>query len=103
MANGDLSRAVEFDKIECVGYNIQVRRADCVMEEQSDGSKTEISRAFHRHVLTPYLSSQDDDGAWTHTDTDISGEDATVQAIATAAWTDAAKARCASDSEAAGL
>ena len=32
-----------------------------------------------------------DDDSWTHTATDISGEAASVQAIANAAWTDAVK------------
>ena len=93
MANADLSKTSVYDKIEVVNnYNIQVRRADCVVEEQPDGSLTELSRAFHRHVLQPFNSVKDDDGSWTHTATDISGEAASVQAIATAAWTDDVKA-----------
>ena len=121
MGQGDLTKTTEYDKIEVVGqYNIQVRRADCVMEEQPDGSLKELSRGFHRHVLQPFSSvytpaveaadavaeETDSDGnvtteavdavtasdaSWTHTATDISGEDAQVQAIANAAWTDAAK------------
>jgi hypothetical protein len=43
-------------------------------------------------VLVPFSSSKDSDGKWTHTATDISGEDASVQAIANAAWTDTVKA-----------
>ena len=50
-----------------------------------------MSRSFHRHVLIPFSSNKDSDGKWTHTATDISGEDATVKAIATAAWTDDVK------------
>ena len=93
MANGDITKAIEYDKIEVVNtWNIQVRKATKIMEEQSDGSKKEISRSFHRHVLVPFVSSKDSDGKWTHTATDISGEDASVQAIANAAWTDAVKA-----------
>ena len=42
-------------------------------------------------MLQPFSSSKDDDGKWTHTATDISGEDASVQAIANAAWTDTVK------------
>ena len=62
------------EKIEVVGsWNIQVA-TDTVIKE--DGK--EISRSRHRHVLNP--------------DSDISGEDSTVQAIATAAWTDTVKA-----------
>ena len=93
MANGDITKAIEYDKIEVVNaWNIQVRRATKIMEEQSDGSKVEISRSFHRHVLVPFVSSKDSDGKWTHTATDISGENASVQAIANAAWTDSVKA-----------
>ena len=130
MANLDLSKTTEYDKIEVVGqYNIQIRRADCVVEEQPDGSKTELSRGFHRHVLQPFTSAytpaveasdavaevKDSDGnvtteavdavtaadaSWAHTATDISGEDAQVQAIANAAWTDAAKAAYKATTEA---
>mgnify|MGYP003123179021 FL=1 len=92
MANGDITKEYENDKIEVVStWNIQVRKATKIMEEQSDGSKKELTRSFHRHVLQPFLSIKDDDGKWTHTATDISGEDADVQAIATAAWTDDVK------------
>ena len=93
MANGDLTKEIEYDKIEVVStWNIQVRQATKVMEEQADGSKKELSRSFHRHVLVPFNSSKDSDDKWTHTATDISGEDASVQAIANAAWTDTVKA-----------
>ncbi len=93
MANGDITKSIEYDKIEVVNiWNIQVRKATMIMEEQSDGSKKEISRAFHRHVLVPFDSKKGSDGKWTHTATDISGEDASVQAIANAAWTDSVKA-----------
>ena len=92
MANGDITKEIENDKIEVVTqWNIQVRQATKIMEEQADGSKKELSRAFHRHTLTPFHSGQDNDGNWTHIATDISGEDASVQAIANAAWTDAVK------------
>ena len=92
MANGEISKIFEYDKIEVVStWNIQVRQATKIMEEGSDGLLTELSRAFHRHVLVPFNSSVDADGAWTHTATDISGEAASVQAIANAAWTDAVK------------
>jgi len=93
MANGDITKSIEYDKIEVVNtWNIQVRQATKIMEENADGSKTEISRSFHRHVLQPFGSSVDADGKWTHTATDISGENAAVQAIANAAWTDDVKA-----------
>ena len=92
MANGDITKEYENDKIEVVSkWNIQVRKATKIMEEQADGSKKELTRSFHRHVLQPFLSIKDDDGKWTHTATDISSEDADVKAIATAAWTDDVK------------
>ena len=92
MANGDITKEIEYDKIEVVStWNIQVRKATKIMEEQADGSKKELTRSFHRHVLQPFSSSKSGD-TWTHTTTDISGEDASVQAIANAAWTDTVKA-----------
>ena len=93
MANGDITKEIEYDKIEVVNtWSIQVRKATKIMEEQADGSKTELSRSFHRHVLQPFSSVKADDDSWTHTATDISGEAASVQAIANAAWTDDVKA-----------
>ena len=93
MAQGDLTKEIEYDKIEVVNtWNIQVRQATKIMEEQADGSKKELTRSFHRHVLVPFSSQKNSDGKWTHTATDISGEDASVQAIANAAWTDSVKA-----------
>ena len=88
MANGDITKVIEYDKIE-VGqsWSIQVRKATKIMEEGSSGALTELSRGFHRHVLQPFTSSKADNGTWTHTATDISGEAAQVQAIANAAWT----------------
>ena len=83
-----ITKRTENDKIEVVNkWNIQVRTATVIEE---DG--VELSRSFHRHVLSPWVSSYDaETKKWTHTATDISGEDADVQAIATAAWTDANK------------
>ena len=93
MANGDITKVIEYDRIEVQStWNIQVRKATKIMEENADGSKTELSRKFHRHVLQPFTSSKADNGTWTHTPTDISGEAASVQAIANAAWTDDVKA-----------
>ena len=121
MAQNDITKEIEYDKIEVVStWSIQVRKATKIMEEGSDGSLTELSRAFHRHVLQPFNSvytpaveaveavaeEKDSDGnvtteaveavtavdaSWAHTATDISGEDARVQAIANAAWSDAVK------------
>ena len=66
------------DKIEILnlssGYPvIQVRSATII---KRDGE--ELSRSFHRHILTP--------------DADLSGEDADVVAIASAVFSDEAKA-----------
>ena len=92
MAQGDMTKEIEYDKIEVVNtWNIQVRQATKIMEEQADGSKKELTRSFHRHVLHPFISNKDENGKWTHTPTDLSGEDASVQAIANAAWTDDVK------------
>jgi len=92
MANGDITKTTEYDKIEVVAsWNVQVRKATMLMEENSDGSLTELSRSFHRHVLVPFNSVKADDDSWAHNVTDISGEAASVQAIANAAWTDAVK------------
>ena len=92
MANGDITKEIEYDKIEVVStWNIQVRQATKIMEELADGSKKELTRSFHRHVLHPFSSVKGSDGNWTHTATDISGEDASVQAIANAAWSDEVK------------
>ena len=93
MAQGDITKEIEYDKIEVVNtWNIQVRQATKIMEEQADGSKKELTRSFHRHVLVPFNSQKGSDGKWTHTATDLSGEDASVKAIAEAAWTDTVKA-----------
>ena len=92
MAQGDITKEIEYDKIEVVNtWNIQVRQATKIMEEQADGSKKELTRSFHRHVLVPFNSQKGSDGKWTHTATDLSGENASVKAIAEAAWTDLVK------------
>ena len=80
-----LTERFENDKIEVVGQYkaIQVRRATVI---ERDG--VEINRSFHRHTLQPGTVAG---GTSTLIDTDISGEDADVQAICTAAWTDAVK------------
>ena len=92
MAQGDITKEIEYDKIEVVSsWSIQVRKATKIMEEGAGGVKTELSRSFHRHTLQPFNSVKNADDTWTHTATDISGEDASVQAIANAAWTDDVK------------
>ena len=73
-----LTKTTTNDKIEVLqlaaGYPVvQVRTATVISE---DGA--EISRTFHRHVLTP--------------DADLTAEDADVVAIAGSVFTDATKA-----------
>ena len=83
-----LTKTIENDKIEVVRkWNIQVRTATVIKE---DG--TEISRGFHRKVLVPG-TLKGGDGADKNdlVYTDISGEDADVQAICNAAWTTTVK------------
>ena len=47
MAKGDLTKEVEYDKIEVVGsWNIQVRRADKIMEEQAIMKKNGIGLLY---------------------------------------------------------
>lgn len=92
MAQGDITKEIEYDKIEVVSqWSIQVRQATKIMEEQSDGSKKELTRSFHRHSFQPFHSTKNDEGKWTHTATDLSNENASVKAIAEAAWTDNVK------------
>ena len=78
-----LTKTTENDKIEVIRkWNIQVRTATVIKE---DG--TEISRSFHRKVLVPGTLDASDNLV----DTNISGEDADVQAICNAAWTTTVK------------
>ena len=79
-----LTERCENDKIEVVGkYKaVQVR---CATVIERDG--VEVTRSFHRHVLHPGTLGEGD----VLVDTDLSGEDADVQAIATAAWSDEVK------------
>jgi len=83
-----ITKEIIEDKIEVVGdyKTIQVRTATVIKE---DG--VELSRSFHRHALDCVISVQDEDGNWTHTDTDVSGESTEVQGIAATVWTDAVK------------
>jgi len=77
-----LSKTTVVDKIEVLEKGqVQVRTATRVLE---DG--VELSSSFHRHVVEPSTKTGD-----TWADTDISGEDARVQAIATATWTSSVK------------
>ena len=77
-----LTKETVIDKIE-VGEDsqLQIRTATRVLE---DG--VVLSSSYHRHVLAPSTKAS---GSWA--DTDISGEDARVQAVANATWTDSVK------------
>jgi len=79
-----ITKTLENDKIEVVQkWNIQVRTASVIKE---DGK--ELTRSFQRKVLVPGTLDESDNLV----DTNISGEDADVQAIANAAWTTQVKA-----------
>lgn len=83
-----LIKSTEVPKIEVVNsWGVQVA-TDTIIKE--DG--VEISRNRHRHVLAPFATTGNADDGLTHTATDISGEDAAVQAIANAVWTNTVKA-----------
>ena len=79
-----ITKTLENDKIEIVQkWNIQVRCASIIKE---DG--TELTRSFSRKVLVPGILDASDNLV----ETDISSEDADVQAICNAAWTTQVKA-----------
>ena len=77
-----LTKETVVDKIEVMEMGqVQVRTATRVKE---DGAV--LSSSFHRHVVEPSTKTGN-----TWADTDISGEDARVQAVANATWTSAVK------------
>jgi len=77
-----ITKTTVADKIETLeGGQVQVRTATVIKEDD-----IELTRSFHRHVLVPSIKTGDTWG-----DTDISGEDARVQAICNAVWTSAVK------------
>jgi len=77
-----LTKEIVVDKIEVLEMGqVQVRTATRVKE---DGAV--LSSSFHRHVVVPSTKAS---GSWA--DTDISGEDARVQAVANATWTNSVK------------
>ena len=88
-----ITKTIIVDKTEVVSLgstyssdewkNVQVRTATVIKE---DG--VELSRSFHRHTLEPGSVAN---GSTTLTDTNISGEDASVQAICNAVWTSSVK------------
>jgi len=70
-----ITKETSIAKIEVVGdYKAVQIATDTIIKE--DG--VELSRSRHRHVV--------------HPDQDITGEDAEVQAVANAVWTDEVKA-----------
>ena len=80
-----LTKETVVDKIEVLEKGqVQVRTATRVLE---DG--VELSSSFHRHVIAPQVRSGyvKDVSAGTWAATDVTGEDARVQAICTASWT----------------
>jgi len=77
-----LTKETVVDKIEVMEMGqVQVRTATRILE---DG--TQLSQSYDRHAVLP---SDKSSGSWA--DTDISGEDARVQAICNATWTSAVK------------
>ena len=79
-----LTKTTENDKIEVAHkWNVQVRTVTIVKEDD-----TELSRSYHRKIVVPGSLDESDNLV----DTDISGEDADVQAICNAAWTTQVKA-----------
>jgi len=77
-----ITKETVVDKIEVLEMGqVNVRTATVIKEDDN-----ELTRSFHRHVLEPSVKNGD---AWE--DTDISSEDAKVQAICNATWTDEVK------------
>ncbi len=72
-----LTETEQQDKIEIVGdyKHIQVRTATVIKRDD-----VEISRAFHRHVVSPDISAED-----------LANESTEVQAICAVVHTDAVK------------
>ena len=97
-----LTKEIEIGKIEVMNkWSVHVR-TDTIIKDNG----VEVSRSYHRHVLQPFSSvyaireengevvpdlDENGDLQWTHTATDISKQDAQVQSICNAAWTDDVK------------
>ena len=83
------TKEVVYDRTEIVGVYkaVDCREATIVKE---DG--VEINRSFMRHILRSSSCVKNEDGTFTHTDTDISGEPQETQDVCNAVWTDAVKA-----------
>jgi hypothetical protein len=95
-----LTKTISDDKLEVVGdfKDLQIRTATVIKE---DGA--ELSRSFHRRVLSCVSSVKNADDSWTHTDTDVSGESTEIQGITSAVWTNAVKAAQKAANEAASI
>ena len=80
-----LTKETQIGKIEVVGKykSVQVRTDTVVIEDS-----VELTRKYHRHALQPGTL----DGSNNLVDTDISGENAEIQAVCNAVWTDQVKA-----------
>jgi len=79
-----ITKETQIGKIEVVGKykSVQVRTDTVVLEDD-----VELTRKYHRHALNPGTL----DGSNNLVDTDISGENAEVQSVCNAVWTDAVK------------
>ena len=79
-----ITKETQIGKIEVVGKykSVQVRTDTVVMEDS-----VELTRKYHRHVLTPGTLDDSDNLAATN----ISSETAEVQAVCNGVWTDAVK------------
>ena len=79
-----ITKETQIGKIEVVGkYKLVQVRTDTVVIEDS----VELTRKYYRHVLQPGTLDSDENLVAT----DISGENAEVQAVCNAVWTDAIK------------
>ena len=79
-----ITKTTEIGQVEVVGEHKAVQvRTDTIIKE--DGK--ELSRTYHRHALHPGNLDDSDNLV----DTDISGEDASVQSICNSVWTTAIK------------
>ena len=79
-----LTERSENDKIEVVGQHkaVQIRRATII-----ERNGVEVTRTFHRNSLQCGTLDADNNLV----DTDISGQDADVQAVCNAVWTQSVK------------
>jgi len=79
-----ITKEIIIGQIEVVSDHKHVQvRTDTVIKEDGE----ELSRKFHRHVLDPGVIDVSDNLV----ERNISGEDAEVQAVCNAVWTQAVK------------